>query len=76
MNTPNTTTEFSPVRKVDLAADRAHRVVDRVKEKAAPMLHRRNRGPENPPADTHTSRRACRRRQSALSPQRPSRIPV
>ena len=38
MNT--TTTEFSPVRNVDLAADRMHRAVDRAKEKAAPMLQR------------------------------------
>src|SRR5262245_34348174 len=38
MNT--TTTEFAPIGNVDLAADRAHRAVDRAKEKAAPMLQR------------------------------------
>ena len=36
----STATDFSPIRNVDLAADRAHRVVDRAKDKAAPMLQR------------------------------------
>ncbi len=36
----NTATDFSPIRTADLAADRAHRTVDRAKEKAAPMLQR------------------------------------
>ena len=35
-----TTTEFSPIRNVDLAANRAHRAVERAKEKATPMLQR------------------------------------
>jgi ElaB/YqjD/DUF883 family membrane-anchored ribosome-binding protein len=38
----NTATEFSTtgVRSVDTAADRAHRAVDRAKEKTAPLLQR------------------------------------
>jgi ElaB/YqjD/DUF883 family membrane-anchored ribosome-binding protein len=36
----NTATDFSTLSKVDLAADQAHRVVDRAKEKAAPALER------------------------------------
>ena len=35
-----TITELSPIRNVDLAADRAHRAVDRAREQAAPMLQR------------------------------------
>ena len=36
----NTTTEFSTARPVDSTAEQAHRVVDRAKEKAGPMLER------------------------------------
>ncbi|HET7031620.1 MAG TPA: hypothetical protein VFJ48_00745 [Casimicrobiaceae bacterium] len=36
----NTATDFTPIRNVDLAANRAHRAVDRAKDRAAPMLQR------------------------------------
>ena len=34
----NTATAYSPIRNIDIAADRAHRAVDRAKERAAPMV--------------------------------------